>query len=250
MRIKFSESYYYIRLLSLKAELAAIPNVKVGTHCGRTVVRKYTFNSDGGRSFKTYLLDSAQGQKYGKLADRRAEIKREIKSIESSLGKYFIEKMGNCRVKLTGSYLNEDLWKSVGNDENPKIKQGNYFHNGFRMRSRAEVLVAQILDSLGLDYKYEPRIHFGEYDFYPDFLVYLPGLKRCLIIEFFGMSDSEKYNYDLVGKLTVYSEHNLLLNRDVIGISGNKDSMTASDMIHNNIVLVINLLASEALVYN
>ena len=90
MRIKFSESYYYIRLLSLKAELAAIPNVKVGTHCGRTVVRKYTFNSDGGRSFKTYLLDSAQGQKYGKLADRRAEIKREIKSIESSLGKYFI----------------------------------------------------------------------------------------------------------------------------------------------------------------
>ena len=33
-------------------------------------------------------------------------------------------------------------------------------------------------------------------------------------------------------------------------LSGNKDSMTASDMIHNNIVLVINLLASEALVYN
>ena len=60
------------------------------------------------------------------------------------------------------------------------------------------------------------------------------------------MSDEEKYVFKMLGKLTVYSNNGLIMNRDVIGLYGTRDVMVSSDYIYNNIVTIINLLAAEA----
>lgn len=245
MKIKFCESYQILRLLSLKAELAELPNVRVGTLRGRTVVRRYYKNSKGNVVFKSSFADTPAGQKICQTAVRREEIETEIKNIENQLGKHIADMLERCKFKLCKSILNESLWNSLGNDENPQPKTSDYHHNGIQMRSRTEVLVAEILDELGLEYKYEPKIQFGNEVFHPDFLVYIRSLKRCLIIEFFGMSEDESYLYKNVHKVSVYANCGLIMNRDVIGLFGSKDSLVSNEFIYNCVVMTINLLASE-----
>ena len=215
---------------------------------GKSVARDYYTNSKGRLTYKTYSADSPEGNKYFQIANRRTEIKKEIAHLENILGRDISNKLLHCRISLRKSILNESLWKGAGNDMNPRPKKGDYYHNGIQMRSRTEVLVAEILDEIGLDYKYEPAIQFGEEVFYPDFLVYIPWLKKCLIIEFFGKSDDEGYLHNNVHKIAVYSNSGLILNRDVIGLYGTKEAMVSSEIIYNNVVLILNLLATEALV--
>ena len=245
MRIKFSESYCLLQILTLKAELASLPNVKLGTLRGKQVVRVYT-RENNRLVFKTHFADSTEGLRLSGTAQRRIEIRNEIKRLEQRLGKRMSGMLDRLCVRLSSCILNESVWNECQNNENTMKNNGNYCHKGIQMRSRVEVLIAEILDELGLQYKYEPAVRFGEEVYYPDFLVYLPCLKRCLIIEFFGMSDEEKYVFKMLGKLTVYSNNGLIMNRDVIGLYGTRDVMVSSDYIYNNIVTIINLLAAEA----
>lgn len=245
MRMRFSESYYLLQILNLRAELAAMPNVRLGMLRGRQVVRVYS--RKGNRLvFQTHYADSNEGLRLCGTADRRIKIENEIKSLEQKLGKRMSGMLERFRVRLGSCILNESVWNECKNSENPMVNNGNYCHKGIIMRSRTEVLIAEILDELGLQYKYEPAIRFGEEVFYPDFLVYLPCLKRCLIIEFFGMSDEQNYIYKTLGKLTVYSNNGLLLNHDVLGLYGTRNVMVSSDYIYNNIVTIVNLLVAEA----
>ncbi|MBR5358907.1 MAG: hypothetical protein IK128_06830 [Clostridiales bacterium] len=246
MKLKYCDSYLMLQLLSLKAELAGLPNVKIGTLRGRTVARVYSKNPDGRIIYRTYFADTSDGQKYCGMAGRRFEIKKEIKSLENLIGKRIANLMDNCKITLNGTILNDDLWFVLGNDENPRAKNGNYYHNGIQMRSRGEVLIAEILDELKLEYKYEPGLQFGRDVVYPDFLVHIACLKRCMIIEFFGMSDNEKYAFDTLNKMTLYAGNGLLMNRDILGLFGTKDTMVSNEDIYNNIVMILNLQALEA----
>ncbi len=248
MKIKFCEQYQLLRILSLKAELAEMPNVKIGKQRGKTVVRDYHCNSKGKLFYRTYPAESSEGQKYCRIANRRSEVINEIKSLEAVLGRQLAGMMEHCRISLSRGILSEELWNAAKNDQNPREKNGSYFHNGIQMRSRIEVLIAEILDELGLEYKYEPAIRFGDEVFYPDFLVYIPCLKRCMIIEFFGMIDNEKYAFNAAGKMAVYANSGLIMNRDVIGLFGTKDAVVSDDIIYDYIVMIVNLLATEAVV--
>lgn len=247
MRIRFSESYYLLQILTLRAELEALPNVKLGMLRGRQVVRVYSGKRNGRIVYKTLSVDSPAGKELMQTAKRRIEIKSEINSMERVLGKQIPGMLKQCSISLKASLLDEELWNSCNSCENTMNCDRNYCHKGILMRSRTEVLIAEILDELGLQYKYEPAIRFGEEVYYPDFLVYLPCLKRCLIIEFFGMSDEEKYVFKMLGKLTIYANNGLIMNRDVIGLYGTRNTLISSDYIYNNIVMTVNLLVEEAL---
>lgn len=246
MKLKYCESYLFLQLLDLKTELAGLPNVKLGALRNRPVARVYTKNNDGRIIYRTYFADTSEGQRYCGMASRRLEIKKEIKSLENMIGNQMADLMEHCKVKLSRSILDDRLWNALGNDENPRAKSGNYYHNGIQMRSRGEVLIAEILDELKLEYKYEPEIQFGRDVIYPDFLVHIACLKRCLIIEFFGMSDNEKYAFDTLNKMTFYAGNGLLINRDILGLFGTKDTMVSNEDIYNSIIMIINLQASEA----
>lgn len=60
------------------------------------------------------------------------------------------------------------------------------------------------------------------------------------------MSDDEGYLYKNVHKVAVYANSGLIMNRDVLGLFGTIDAMTSNEIVYNSVVMVINLLASEA----
>ncbi len=246
MKINYCDQYQLLRILSLKAELKKLPNVKIGKQRDKAVVREYYRGENGKLVYRSFDACSVEGKTRCQQAVRRKEILEQIKLIEAGSGNSLVKINETCKIKLKTAVLSEALWNAVGCDQNPRPKKASYFHNGVQMRSRTEVLIAEILDELGLEYKYEPAIQFGDAIIHPDFLVYIPCLKRCLIIEFYGLSDNEGYLIDTVGKMTAYSNGGLLLNRDVLGFYGTERSMNSNEYIYNNIVMVINLLATES----
>ncbi|MCR4688422.1 MAG: hypothetical protein K5745_02615 [Saccharofermentans sp.] len=244
MKIKYCEEYKLLRLISLKEELAKMPLVKCGTMRERPVVRIYKKKTSKTVTSSVLSITTTKGKEYYKIAQRREQIIKEIKSLD----KHFAGKNKNFSIRLSRCDLDEEFWNKSRNGKNPIPKPNNYYHHGIQMRSRSEMLIAEILDELGLEYKYEPAINFGGITYYPDFLVYLPGLKRCIIIEFFGKCSTEEYVFDMASKIKAYSRGGLLMNRDFIGFYGTEDNMNSGDYIYNCIVMVINLLAAEALV--
>ena len=108
------------------------------------------------------------------------------------------------------------------------------------MDSRGEMIVAQTLESLGLEYKYEPRIIIGGEVYYPDFIVYLPEFERCFFVEFMGRLDDEKYISRNKFKLMDYLKSGMVINRDLLVFCGYENSMVNSDDMTDDIVALIN----------
>ena len=101
------------------------------------------------------------------------------------------------------------------------------------------MIVAQCLDSLGLMYKYEPRIIIKGEEYYPDFIVYLPEFQRCFFIEFLGKLNDDKYISRNEFKLMDYLNSGMVINRDLLLFCGYEDSMVNADDMIDDIVALI-----------
>lgn len=119
-----------------------------------------------------------------------------------------------------------------------------YSHKQFYMRSRFEVAMAGVLDSLELEYKYEPRLILGGYQIYPDFVVFIPEFNCCIIIECEGMTDELSYVNKNGFKLATYLYSGLVFGMTLVVLQGGRTSMPSPEVMRNTVISAINLLAS------
>jgi len=77
------------------------------------------------------------------------------------------------------------------------------------VRSKSEVIVANILTKLGIEYEYEKTLEFAPNDFrLPDFTIHYKG--KTYYWEHLGMLNLPSYMRDWVRKKKWYEKHNLL----------------------------------------
>ena len=106
-------------------------------------------------------------------------------------------------------------WNNLRELKDQTIKNG-YRHRDHLFRSKSEMLVAQILDSLGLEYKYEPVVIINGLERHPDFAVYCPEAGRYFFIEHLGCMDDPKYRYDNLVKVEMYEKAGIRNGIDII----------------------------------
>ena len=89
------------------------------------------------------------------------------------------------------------------------------------MRSVFETDVAQALEDMGIEYKYEVELNLGEFGkVNPDMALNFPEFNRCGFIEVNGRMDESEY-ISKTGKILIkYSNAGLYINRDIQFISG------------------------------
>lgn len=137
------------------------------------------------------------------------------------------------------SYFNKEFYDNLTlRSEKDPIVTG-YLHNDIYMRSRGELLVAEALDSLGLEYKYEPMIRIRGKICYPDFIVYLPEFNRCFFIEFLGRLDDDQYVADNSFKIGRYLQSGMTINEDILLFCGWENRMVSTESIVDDIVSLI-----------
>lgn len=125
-----------------------------------------------------------------------------------------------------------------------------YPHKQFYMRSRFEVAMAGVLDSLDLEYKYEPTLSIGGYRVSPDFVVYIPEFNCCIIIECEGMTDALNYVNKNGYKLAAYLYSGLILGMTLVVLQGDKTTMPSPELMRNSVISAINLMTSYYLLDN
>ena len=93
-------------------------------------------------------------------------------------------------------------WELLEEEQNTyKKEERRHYYKGVYFRSKSEVLVAMVLDSNGLEYKYEVALHINGRTIYPDFVIRRKRDGKIFIWEHFGLIFSEEYRQKMYRKL-------------------------------------------------
>ena len=225
------------RLDRIEKELEEMPKVYVGRHCKSAIVREY-YSENGIRKQHEYALANEKGKALLSLCDRREEITNSANLIRNLVARR--EHTQKIDLRSVDTIFDEEFWNRLKPSSSGIDGERPYEHNGIRMRSRGEVVIAQVLDSMGLTYKYEVRLQIGDDVYYPDFAVWLPELGRCFFIEFLGMLDNKNYAYKNGIKIGNYLNAGIVINKDILLLCGTKLSMPSSEEIAQDICSLIN----------
>ena len=241
-----SEEYYIGRFLYLTNELERLPNAAFHHNGGNDVIciRK---SSDRERLTKK----NSRWDEYVAIVEKRNELKAALKKLKGDWAKissYSLSKAAEKYIlnpNIINPY-NSQLWDSFVNNECNYEKEHSINHNGIAMRSHFETEVAQIIEDLGIAYKYEVRLDLKEDGYvYPDVALNFPEFNRCGFIEVMGMMNDTDYSHRNSSKIGKYTNHGLYINRDVIIIPGDRYYRPEQKVIKRMIGVMVDSFASQ-----
>ncbi len=82
--------------------------------------------------------------------------------------------------------------------------------NGLRVRSKSESLIALLLYTNNIPFRYEDELLLGEVVLHPDFTIRHPRTGKMYYWEHFGRVDQPDYQSNAVAKLQLYMNHGIL----------------------------------------
>lgn len=87
---------------------------------------------------------------------------------------------------------------------------------GENVRSKSELIIANILYDNGIPYHYEQILHLrnGRH-IVPDFTIFDIKNERIVYLEHFGMLSDEQYSRATVNKMNMYTENGYVMNKDL-----------------------------------
>ncbi|MGN0658667.1 MAG: hypothetical protein ACI4LA_03590 [Emergencia sp.] len=96
-------------------------------------------------------------------------------------------------------------WYSLKQEQNPFKKENRiHLYKGVYYRSKSEMLIASLLISYGIEFRYEAAYTINGRTIYPDFIVKRPRDGKIFIWEHFGKISDEQYSRDVFGRLSEY----------------------------------------------
>ncbi|MBO4928541.1 MAG: hypothetical protein J5379_09880 [Clostridiales bacterium] len=209
-----------------RRELQKNPPITIGWHLKKgvsTEVLRYHTDQDGRVKYREISTSTAKGQKFLPIARRNAELRKLIRDlkneVQSLLDMFMIEQEADSNPSpdeavRTGRFSYEE-WCALEELNDMSIPNG-YRHGRRIFRSKSEMLIAQILEELGLPYKYEPVIQVIGNQRWPDFAVYCPEIGRYFFIEHLGMMGKTSYRMDNLEKLEAYEKASIRDGVDIL----------------------------------
>lgn len=109
-------------------------------------------------------------------------------------------------------YLNLEYEKKRFGVEAPEY----YSNKGERVRSKSEIIIANLLDTMKIPYRYEMPLKFtDQITVHPDFTLIDSKNRRLIYWEHLGMLDDEEYLNMAIAKIRKYEEHGYLLGQQL-----------------------------------
>lgn len=137
-------------------------------------------------------------QIYEKLHEKRQELIEPIRESEEQ----YIRKWES--VKYQGKGFNEEM---------PEF----YTAKGERVRSKSELIIANLLNGEGIPYRYEYPIHLkGMGKIYPDFTVLNVRMRKEMYLEHLGMMDDPSYAERALQKIATYEQNGIFTGEKLI----------------------------------
>ena len=109
-------------------------------------------------------------------------------------------------------WINQEYERMAFRDGFPEY----YTRQGLRVRSKSEVIIADILDEMGVPFLYEKPIQLGMGTVHPDFTLLDIGKRKEVYWEHFGMMDDMDYRNNAILKIRKYESNGLYQYDSVI----------------------------------
>ena len=234
----YSKEYLIAKVTYLEGQLNKLPIVTLGKNNGYDVANVYIT----GKNRKRHRLNTKRGQTYLDIYRTRETLEKELKLLLSNHS--FLKCAKRVSIKPV-KLIPYSMKKHLVPDSNPQPKTGDYWYNGTQMRSRLELITAGVIDSLGLEFMYEPGIKINNTLYYPDFVVFLPELGCGFIIECLGATEDLNYLHRNYGKLIDYINIDFQPNINYLLFCGRTDFVPDPFNMKVDIVNLINNLARK-----
>ena len=85
-----------------------------------------------------------------------------------------------------------------------------------RVRSKSEIIIANMLKTLNIPYKYECPLKIGNILLYPDFTILDVKGRRERYLEHFGMMGDLDYVNNMMLKISTYEKNNIFIGDKLI----------------------------------
>ena len=96
-------------------------------------------------------------------------------------------------------------WKDIESEQNTVYpEERKHVYQGIYFRSKSEMLIAMMLTSFGIEFKYESRLYVNGRYIYPDFIIKRPKDGKIIVWEHFGRMDLEEYRLKNYKRLEEY----------------------------------------------
>lgn len=105
--------------------------------------------------------------------------------------------------------------------------------SGIYVRSKSEALIATLLYTHKIPFRYECALHLGELTFYPDFTIMHPITHKIYYWEHFGLMDDSQYCQKTFSKLEFYASHDILPSHQLITTFENKTNPLDSEYVNS-----------------
>ena len=124
-------------------------------------------------------------------------------------------------------------WMNSPYEKNPKSPESLVHKTSFglRVRSKSESLIATLLYTKGIPFRYECALHLGGVVIYPDFTILHPVTGETFYYEHFGMMDNPDYAAKTHSKLQIYASHGIIPTINLITSFETKDKPLDMDMV-------------------
>lgn len=155
----------------------------------------------------------------------------EIKDIEGLLAKNYSDREKNCysginegRKTLIQPFEMPDedyIRKWLSMPYQPKEFSESdttdyYTDKGERVRSKSEIIIANMLKTLNIPYKYECPLKLGNILIYPDFTILDVKGRREKYLEHFGMMGDLDYVNNMILKISTYEQNDIFIGDKLI----------------------------------
>lgn len=112
-------------------------------------------------------------------------------------------------------WLNVQYIGKIYKDEFPRYTT----KRGEMVRSKSEKIVADLMYTLGIPYRYEYPLYTKGYGtIYPDFMILKISTREEIYLEFFGMMDNPEYCEKAVARIQELARNGLILGKNLFAI--------------------------------
>lgn len=232
----------------INSRLSKLPCVKLGVKMRgskRYHVARYSEYIDGKRITHEYFLTSPCAQD---LLSKMAEADALRERLDRLMYREELDPHSaseSSASPLFPSPFNRQAFDALKERNDPDVPRNNPY-NGRFFRSKSEVMLAQCLEELGLEYKYEVFVKINGESFYVDFAVYCPETGRFFFIEHFGKMDEANYSIRSLNKTSLYLNSGMKEGYDILFTYENTNGGINIEVVKLKILCV---LAAHATIF-
>ncbi len=188
-----SSSYRYIR----QDDLELVPKLAQKTYCEK-VIRKIESEIRAIENLCSLLEKNSAEEVYSSLSPTRQAL-------------------------VKPALLDDDLyvqrWLEKNSESNPYHPEGKTYrtHQGQMVRSKTELMQANVYDELGIPYLYESRLVLKDGSvFYPDFTTLHVPTRTTIYHEHMGLLDDPEYRRQAMVKIDAYKRSGIFVGKNLI----------------------------------